>query len=221
MTDAIVMPTHPQFKNLEGQTFGRLTVISYAGKATSSRQMWNCLCSCGCKKLVAGKNLLANRTQSCGCIKREALVKRNKSEKSIANLTTHGKAATAEYKVWQAIFQRCCNPRNTHYRYYGARGIRVCDRWKSFDNFFADMGHRPSKHHSIERLKNSKGYEPNNCCWATRKEQQRNTRRTRMLTRDGKQRPLTAWAEELGLCKSTIHSRLARGDSDEDALRPV
>jgi hypothetical protein len=57
MTDAIVMPTHPQFKNLEGQTFGRLTVISYAGKSTSSRQMWNCLCSCGCKKLVAAKQV--------------------------------------------------------------------------------------------------------------------------------------------------------------------
>jgi hypothetical protein len=118
---------------------------------------------------------------------------------------------------------RCGNPKDKAYYNYGGRGIRVCDAWlHDFSAFIGHIGSRPDPQHTLDRVDNSKGYEPGNVVWATRKEQQRNRRVNRILTYRGKAMCVTAWAEEVGLCKDTIETRLRLGWSTHEALtRPV
>lgn len=123
----------------------------------------------------------------------------------------HGLGASAEHTVWGNIIQRCLNPNNPNYKYYGARGITVCERWRSFKNFYADMGRRPSSKHSIERKDNNGNYAPENCYWATRLEQARNFSRNRLLTIDGQTLCLSAWVERSGLPYDTVRGRLRLG----------
>ena len=130
---------------------------------------------------------------------------------------------TSEHNIWRAIKARCHSVGSVSYAWYGGRGIRVCERWfDSFENFFADMGPRPSKAHSVDRIDNDGNYEPGNCRWATRKEQQRNKRNNRLITYNGETMCLEAWADRLGIGWATIHERLDRGWSVADALsRPI
>jgi len=117
------------------------------------------------------------------------------------------------------MIQRCHNQNDSRYSRYGGRGISVCERWRdSFEAFFKDMGRRPSPQHSIDRIDNEKGYSPENCRWASRKEQARNTRESRILTLGGKSMTIAEWAEVTGIPAHTIHSRLSRGQSVTDAL---
>jgi hypothetical protein len=116
-----------------------------------------------------------------------------------------------EYTSWEGIIARTTNPKNTYFRYYGGRGIKVCARWLKFENFYADMGPRPSPKHTIDRVNNSLGYSPENCRWATRKEQQRNLRSNRIITVHGVSRCVSEWAERLGVKSHTIHGRMASG----------
>ncbi len=128
-------------------------------------------------------------------------------------------SGAAEYNAWRGMLSRCSNRNDAYYRDYGGRGICVCDRWtESFRNFVNDMGPRPSARHSIDRIDNDGDYESVNCRWATKKEQSRNTRRNRLLSYDGKTQCLAAWAEEIGLGFTTIHARLKRGWTVEQAL---
>jgi len=120
-----------------------------------------------------------------------------------------GLVRTSVYEAWNNMKNRCLNPRNQSFKDYGARGIAVCNRWEKFSNFYADMGDKPEKM-SIERIDNSKGYSPNNCKWATWKEQQRNTRRNRMIKYRGETRCLAAWAEELNITTDALRYRLSR-----------
>ena len=122
--------------------------------------------------------------------------------------------------------RRCENPKNRAWDNYGGRGIRVCRRWRKFENFFEDMGSRPSPKHSIERVKNHLGYNPKNCVWATKREQNRNTRRNYNITYKGRTMCLTDWAEQLGMSKKTLRDRIVNyGWSIEKAfttqVRPV
>lgn len=125
------------------------------------------------------------------------------------------------YEAWRGMRQRCQNPKRLGYENYGGRGISVCSRWDSFSNFLEDMGARPSKLHTIERIDNSKGYEPRNCRWATMKEQHLNTRRTHMVEYAGKMVPLMRLIESMGIAinYNTIIYRLRRGWTLDDALR--
>lgn len=124
-----------------------------------------------------------------------------------------------EYQSYNNMKGRCLNPKIEEWKHYGGRGITICERWLAgFRYFLKDMGPKPTKKHTLERIDNSKGYSPDNCKWATRKEQAQNTRRNRLLTFNGDTKCMQEWADELGLNYITIHSRLSKGWTIEEAL---
>ncbi|MDP2159282.1 MAG: hypothetical protein Q8K02_02270 [Flavobacterium sp.] len=178
---------------LTGQKFGRWTTIKTAGE-----NHWFCECRCGTQRNVLKYTLLNGSSKSCGCLQRE-----NVSKKA----TKHGLAKTPLYKVWGAMKQRCYNPKDKGFINYGGRGITICKRWDNFVNFYKDMGSRP-KGMMLERIKNDGNYEPNNCKWATRKEQNRNSRHNRMIIYQGQQKCLNEWAYILGVKYQTLTYRL-------------
>jgi hypothetical protein len=151
------------------------------------------------------------KSSSCGCYQKE---------RNPEILRTHGMSYSDEYLIWGLIKGRCTNPKLSHYKTYGGRGISVCSRWfDSFENFYADMGPRPSKLHTIDRYPDVDGnYEPNNCRWATRKEQARNRRDNRCVVYEGKRMTLSKAVERSGFSRSTLNKRLKKGS---DLFAPV
>jgi hypothetical protein len=192
--------------NLVGQQFGRLTVIKDAGRKRK-QILWECLCVCGNTKLVVSTSLRKGHTKSCGCLQKEW----QQSKK------THGMSGTNLYLVWQAMINRCERPKTKNYADYGGRGIKVCDRWHSFENFYADMGERPNRS-SIERIDNNGNYEPSNVRWANRVDQANNKRNNRLLTYNGQTKSISQWASELGITFHAIERRIKNGWSIEKAL---
>lgn len=154
--------------NLVGQRFGRLVVIEEAPRYNGHIH-YKCLCDCGTLTYVQTSNL-RGKTKSCGCLHKES------SKKNSPYKPTHGLSHLREFGVWTAMHQRCSDTNHNSYKNYGGRGIVVCERWKDFENFFADMGLRPGDEYTIERLENNSNYEPLNCIWATRATQQKNRR---------------------------------------------
>lgn len=187
--------------DMTGLTFGRLTVDTLASAGSDSRATWWCVCACGNRIQVIGRNLRTGNTKSCGCLRNEIAANRTR---------THGRSDTPEYGIWVDIIQRCENTRRPAFKNYGGRGINVCDRWKKFENFFADMGQRPAGH-EIERKDNNKGYSPDNCIWVPEAVQHLNTRRTRWLEVDGEKLALAEVARRFNVKACTIHMRLRRG----------
>lgn len=123
-----------------------------------------------------------------------------------------------EYAIWEAMLQRCRNKKCKVYANYGGRGINVCEQWWKFENFYADMGPRPSAKHSIERNDNDGPYDPGNCTWATRDKQNRNNRHNRWHTMDGKTMVIADWADQHGMKRNTLSQRLSRGMDIREAL---
>ncbi len=158
----------------------------------------------------------AGNTNSCGCLRREAGVAHGKSTKR------HGEGSngkeTPEYRAWAQLRNRCTNPNHEAYKHYGARGITVCERWASYENFLADMGRRPSEFHSIDRRDNSKGYSPDNCRWATYEEQNNNTRFNRQITIRGVTKTLADWLRFTGGIREWFKRYEYRGFPEEQAL---
>lgn len=157
--------------DLTGNIFGEWKVVSYFGCNKLGQPSWNCVCNCGTKRVVVGQTLRNGTSVSCGCTKPSAIAKAK---------IVHGHAANGnesrEYRAWKAMRRRC-NPKNKNsFRWYGKYGIRVCDRWNSFEEFLADMGKCP-KGLTLDRIDCSKNYEPGNCHWADWKTQRMNQRR--------------------------------------------
>lgn len=199
----------PTTQDLTGQAFDRLTVLRFAGYRKRWLAYWTCVCQCGTVKDIIAGTLTHRTARSCGCLVRDTNRQR---------MTIHGHSGTPEYYTWKLMLARCEDPRTKGYRYYGARGITVCEAWHTFDNFFADMGPRPSPHHSIERLQSTEGYHAANCIWFPVHLQQRNTSRNRFLTYNNVTQCAAAWAEVTGIAGKTICARKNYGWSDEDAL---
>lgn len=130
----------------------------------------------------------------------------------------HGMHMTPEYKSWGNMLQRCLNPRHRDYARYGGRGISVCEAWRDFQTFYRDMGQKPLGKVSLDRIDNSGNYEPANCRWADRTQQQRNLRTNRVLTLDGISMPLAAWASRIGISRDALWNRLDDGWTVERAL---
>ncbi len=179
-------------------------------KRIRGMRMWKSVCECVTTRIVRGAHLVSGASKSCGC--RWAELARNK-------FTFHGMSNTPEFKTWKRMRERCCHPSNISYQYYGAKGIKVCDRWMhSFPNFYEDMGNRPSKHHSLDRIDNNKGYEPGNCRWATSYEQQNNKRSSRFITSKGETHTEAQWNRILGFKRQTIWGRIYAGWDVEEAI---
>ncbi|HMI94452.1 MAG TPA: hypothetical protein VK509_23930 [Polyangiales bacterium] len=191
-----------------GRRFGRRVVIARA----EGKDRWAMQCDCGTPGNAIGGHLRAGKALSCGCLQRE---------KAAATHRTHGlsRRFRAEYLVWKGMRSRCANPTNPAFPRYGGRGVRVCERWDSFENFIADMGARPADRESIERKDNDGHYEPSNCVWATRREQNRNQRRTRRVTVDGSTKSAADWEDAAGLQRKRVCARLDAGWPAQDAVR--
>ena len=134
------------------------------------------------------------------------------------NRTTHGKHGTPEYRTWSSMKCRCENKNDKNYFRYGAVGIKVCKRWKKFENFYKDMGLRPSPKDTIDRIESTKGYYPKNCRWATVKEQNNNRKSNRHFIINGVKKNLSQWAEVHGIKSKTVSARLEYGWGIEKAL---
>lgn len=154
----------------------RLTLLEILPRNSYGSRIYKCRCECGNETTVFAENVRQGRTVSCGC-------------HHLSAVTKHGQYKSATYKCWDALIQRCTNPKNHNFKDYGGRGVTVCERWLLFENFLADMGHRP-KGFKIERKDNDGPYSPENCKWATQAEQNRNTRRNRYLVMDGRRQCL-------------------------------
>lgn len=196
-----------------GSRFGLLTVSELTeipqGKILP---LYRCVCDCGAVVIKTRRHLVHDEIRSCGCL---AKARTREVHRRHDHASRGGKSKL--YRTWRSMMQRCYRVREKGYKHYGARGIKVCDRWHDFANFLADMGDAPEGM-SLDRIDNAKGYSPDNCRWATRVQQARNTRLTRMVTYNGVTKALGDWADEIGIARGTLQRRLSIGWPIEKAL---
>lgn len=206
MSTAIVAGT----KDITGKTFGKLTAVRQMGKTARGYYEWECSCECGGSRVVSVARLMQGNVQSCGCAGgRKATTRPDPSQRVMTR------------RSWQNMMNRCNNPKSPSYKDYGERGIAVCQRWaESLDAFIEDMGLRPSAAHTIDRIDNDIGYCKENCRWATRKEQNRNTRHVVWLEFNGERMTQSEWAARLGINETTIMLRRRNGYPIHVVLSP-
>ncbi len=187
-----------QGRDITGNKYNRLTAIKFShfGESKYKSRYWLFKCDCGKEKAIGKEYVTGGYTKSCGCLFLEVK-------------TTHGstrnRTLTGAYLSWQSLKRRCLNKHEVVYQNYGARGIKVCNRWKkSFANFLEDMGERPSREYQLDRINNNGNYEPNNCKWSTKKEQANNRRTTILINYNGETKCLMDWCKKYDLAYSTM-----------------
>lgn len=200
-------------RNLATKRFGRIIAIEILERRGSS-YYWICECDCGRRKVIRGSHLASGRTKSCGCLNRELVATRSKK---------HGCAVrdmhTPEYSTWHRMKWRCANKTVEN---YGAKGVLVCDRWmESFEDFYKDMGKKPTAGHTIDRIDSDGDYEPNNCRWATPREQARNRSNSRYVEYYGETVYLSDLCARLGIKYKSAHNSLRNGNSVEAMVRDL
>lgn len=183
--------------DMTGKKCGRLTVLERAENDKHGNAMWKCKCECGNIITTLGYQLRSGHTKSCGCLQKDIVRKMN---------TKHGYSKTRIYRIWDAMKGRCLNPNNDAYENYGGRGIEICEEWMDPVNFIEwayDNGYNDNL--TIERIDIDGNYEPSNCTWVTRAEQNRNTSRNISVEVDGKEYGLAQLARKLGRNRSTLY----------------
>ncbi len=198
------MPGKGQFSSIMmGKVFGRLTIVAEEERRAAEPYVRYFTCLCVCGKIAKGVHmgsLRSGRTKSCGCIAfkrgRVGLGDRLRDK--------------SEYKIWLHMRYRCNSPSCHAYPTYGGRGIFVVSRWDDFRTFLEDMGRRPSMEHSLDRIDNDGPYSPENCRWATHKEQQANKRGLRYIEHNGERLVLAEWARRIGIGPTALSARLKR-----------
>ena len=194
-----------------GSVFGRLTVTGECPERKHGHRVMECQCSCGVQAQVTLGHLRTGDAQSCGCLARDNTSARN---------TTHGKSSSKIYRLWRGIRSRCEDTGHHAYKDYGGRGITVCDRWKVFENFLADMGERPDGR-SIERRNNNEGYSKDNCYWANKLEQGSNMRSNILIPIDGQNVCIAEASRRSGVKAATIRYRHRKGWPVHHLLSPT
>lgn len=194
--------------DLSGQRFGKLTVISF-NKKENGHYYWNCVCDCGKECIKDGGKLRRNETKSCGCLR----VEKN---------SKHHDYKTRLYRIYNGMKYSCNLKTDTGYKWYGSRGIKVCEEWmkdyQSFKNWALKNGYNDAL--SIERIDNDGDYEPNNCKWIPLREQPKHTRKTKQIEFNEKIYTMSGLAKEFNINRHTLYSRLKNGWSIEKALTP-
>ncbi len=185
--------------DISGLRFGRLTAIERHEKTRDGKTTWWCICDCGTQRAFIGTLLRSGHTKSCGCFQ---------VDETIRNHTTHGKSHTYMHRLWTDIRNRCNNPRNKSYPFYGGRGIKVCERWEAdYSNFVADLG-TPPPGMQIDRIDNDRDYGPDNCRWTTRAINCRNRRNNHIIEWNGQRRCIKEWSELTGISRLAISQRI-------------
>ena len=188
-----------------GEVHGKLSILSEGPRDVRGDRTAIVECACGKTKTVTLDNLLAGRTRSCGCGQGNVV---------------HGGIRKPEYASWKSMKTRCTWAKCKEWANYGGRGIRVCERWDSFELFLADMGRRP-KGHTLDRIDVNGDYTPENCQWSSWTVQGRNKRNTVRITHDGMTKTVGEWAESLGIKPNVIYSRLSKGWTPDRAVSSV
>lgn len=183
-----------------GQRFSRWAVIAFSHRVKKN-DYFTCICDCGTQRAVGANNLSSGASKSCGCFQKERVSELR---------TTHAKSSHPVYLCWSRIRMRCANRNAKDFKHYGGRGIKVCDRWSEFENFWNDMSPSWEVGLSIERRDVNGNYEPFNCYWATMKQQSRNRRNSRILETPWGRMNFKDVADKLGIGTVALHFRLKR-----------
>lgn len=181
-------------KDITGKRFNRLTAIGPVVHEKLSSKYWVFHCLCGSTTNKVKTQVVYGKIKSCGCLFRK-----------------HSMSGTVEYRTWEGILARCKNKNDRGYKAYGGRGITVCKKWSTFLGFYEDMGARPSKDHSIDRIDNNAGYNKKNCRWATRVEQSNNRRNNKVIVFKGKKYTVAQLARTVGMRPRKLAERLRHG----------
>lgn len=199
-----------KYEDLTGKKFGRLTVIKRVQNSKNQKSRWLCKCDCGNEVVVERSNLSINKTKtiSCGCWKKEKITKHNKHKTNI-------------YFIYTSMKQRCYNPKNPAYKYYGLKGIKICDDWlENFMNFYNwAMSNQYKEGLSIDRINVNGDYEPNNCRWVNSLIQMNNTTRNHYITYKNEKHTIAEWARKYNIKYSTFYQQIKKGKAIEEIVK--